>query len=72
MTFQSNLKTQEESEVAESENGDGEGTECDSSPRTAAMPGRCDKEHHGKRSVSPFSSFSSPNSIPQIFLNTLI
>lgn len=36
---------------------DGEGTECYSSPRTAALPGRCDKEHHGKRSVSPFSSF---------------
>jgi len=36
---------------------DGEGTECDYLPRTAALPGRHDKEHHGKRTVSSFSHF---------------
>jgi hypothetical protein len=49
---------------------DGEGTEYDSSPRIAALPGICDQEHHGKRS-NCFSIFQlfSPNSIPQMLQN---
>jgi len=60
MTLQHNLESQEVRSCRKWDldmTVDGEGTECDSSPRTSAMPGRCEKEHHGKRSVSPFSSF---------------